>query len=68
MTNEIVIAGAGTGEMTLTQEVKNALDDADVVFADRRLAELIPVGKKIVDIKNFADLENDQVMQGASVS
>ena len=59
MTNEIVIAGAGTGEMTLTQEVKNALDDADVVFADRRLAELIPVGKKIVDIKNFADLENE---------
>ena len=54
---EIVIAGAGLGEFT--QEVTNAVNEADIVIADSRFAEKIPPGKKIIPVKNFSQLENE---------
>lgn len=54
---EIVIAGAGLGE--ITPEVMRAVDESDVVFADSRFAEMIPAGKKIIPVKNFSQLENE---------
>ena len=54
---EIVIAGAGLG--SLTPEVMKAVDDSDTVFADSRFAGIIPADKKIIDIRNFSQLENE---------
>ena len=54
---EIVIAGAGLGE--ITPEVMRAVDESDVVFADSRFADKIPAGKKIIPVKNFSQLENE---------
>lgn len=54
---EIVIAGAGLGP--LTPEVMKAVDDSDTVFADSRFAGIIPADKKIIDIRNFSQLENE---------
>ncbi len=54
---EIVIAGAGLGE--ITPEVMRAVDESDVVFADSRFADKLPAGKKIIPVKNFSQLENE---------
>ncbi len=54
---EIVIAGAGLGDVT--SEVMNAVNDADVVIADSRFADMIPIGKKVIPVKNFSQLENE---------
>lgn len=54
---EIVIAGAGLGE--ITPEVMRAVDESDVVFADSRFADKIPAGKKIIPVKNFSQIENE---------
>ena len=57
---EIIVAGFGTGKFTIiTTEVQEAIHDADVIFADKRFAPLIPSAKKIIDIKNFRDLVNE---------
>lgn len=53
MMREIIVAGAGTGE--LTPEVMNAVKNADAVCASRRFMSVIPEGKKFIDIKNFSD-------------
>lgn len=49
--NEIIVAGAGTGE--LTHEVHEALSEADVVLSSSRFIKLIPEGKKIIPLKDF---------------
>ncbi|MBQ6972164.1 MAG: precorrin-6y C5,15-methyltransferase (decarboxylating) subunit CbiE [Synergistaceae bacterium] len=54
---DIVIAGAGTG--SLTPEVADALSSADVVFADGRLAPLIPPGKRVLDIMSWRKIEDE---------
>ena len=54
---EIVIAGAGLGDVT--SEVMNAIRDAEIVIASSRFADMIPADKKRIDIKNFAELENE---------
>ena len=54
---EIVIAGAGLG--SLIHEVMKAVDDSDTVFVDSRFAGIIPAGKKVIDIRNFSQLENE---------
>ena len=54
---EIVIAGAGLGE--LTSEVADAIRDSDIVIADSRFEKIIPAGKKIIPVKNFSQLENE---------
>ncbi|MBQ6919962.1 MAG: hypothetical protein IJQ74_06485, partial [Synergistaceae bacterium] len=57
---EIIVAGIGTGKFTIiTPEVQGAINEADVVFADKRFAPLIPSAKKIIDIKNFRDLAKE---------
>ena len=56
MARNIVVAGAGTG--SLTHEVRKAMCEADTVFADRRFDALIPAGKNIIDIKNYAEIES----------
>ena len=51
----ITIAGAGTGsESHLTPEVKEAINDSDVVFASSRFAELIPRHKTFHALTNFS--------------
>ena len=60
MVREIVIAGAGTGTLRhLTPEVREAMNDADIVFADKRLHGLIPSGKRVNDIMNYAEIEHE---------
>ncbi len=54
---EITIAGAGTSHPT--PEVMNALKNSDVIFASPRFMHLIPAGKKIIDIKNYSQFENE---------
>ena len=54
---EIVIAGAGLGDVT--SEVAKAIRESDVVIADSRFADKIPPGKKIIPVKNFPQLENE---------
>ncbi len=49
--NEIVVAGAGIGDFT--HEVQSALNEADVVLASSRFRDLIPQGKRIIDLKDF---------------
>ena len=57
---EIIVTGIGTGRFTIiTPEVQEAINEADVVFADKRFAPLIPSAKKIIDIKNFRDLAKE---------
>lgn len=56
MARNIVVAGAGIG--SLTHEVMKAVCEADIVFADGRFNALIPAGKRIVDIKNYAEIES----------
>jgi len=54
--NEITIAGVGTGSTEhLTPEVKNAINDADVVVLNFRFLNLIPNDKKIIELENFND-------------
>ena len=55
--NEIIIAGAGAGSLTL--EVSEALKSADVIFSAKRFERLIPANKKIIDIKNYSELSNE---------
>lgn len=54
---EIVIAGAGLGDVTA--EVMRAVNEADIVIADSRFWEIIPGGKKRIDIRNFTQLESE---------
>ena len=54
---EIVIAGAGLGDVT--SEVAKAIRESDVVIADSRFADKIPPGKKMIPVKNFPQLENE---------
>ena len=54
---EIVIAGAGLG--SFTPEVMKAVNEADIVFADSRFREMIPPGKKITDIRKFAEIDGE---------
>ncbi len=58
MNRKIIIAGAGTGSVfQLTPEVKNLIDDADIIFSDKRFNALIPEYKRVIDIKNYSELE-----------
>ena len=51
----ITIAGAGTGsESHLTPEVKDAINDSDVIFASSRFANLIPSHKTFHALTNFS--------------
>ncbi len=56
MARNIIVAGAGTG--SLTPEVNKAMCEADIVFTDRRFHELIPAGKNVIDIRNYAEIES----------
>lgn len=49
--NDIIVAGAGTGD--LTHEVQNALNEADVVLASPRFESIIPSGKKFIPMRDF---------------
>ena len=49
---EIIIAGAGLG--SLTPEVREAVSRAEVVCCSSRFLKLIPDGKRVIDLKNFA--------------
>ena len=49
--NDIVVAGAGTGD--LTHEVQEALNEADVVLASPRFESIIPSGKKFIPMRDF---------------
>ena len=49
--NEIIVAGAGTGEFT--HEVSEALNESDVVLSSSRFIKLIPQGKKIIPLKSI---------------
>ncbi|MBR1487141.1 MAG: precorrin-6y C5,15-methyltransferase (decarboxylating) subunit CbiE [Synergistaceae bacterium] len=52
--NEITIAGVGTGSQEhLTPEVKNAINNSDVVVLSSRFLHLIPSDKKIIILDNF---------------
>ncbi len=60
MAREIVIAGAGTGTLRhLTPEVQEAMNDADIIFADKRLHGFIPAGKRVNDIMNYAEIDRE---------
>ena len=51
---EIIVAGAGTGALSqITPEVRDAINSADVIFADKRLHSLIPAGKRVLDIMSW---------------
>lgn len=57
---EIIVAGFGTGKLTIiTPEVQETVESADVIFADKRFAPFLPSTKRIIDIKNFRELENE---------
>lgn len=49
--NEIIVAGAGTGDFT--HEVQNALNEADVVLSSPRFESIIPFGKKFIPMRDF---------------
>ena len=52
--NEITIAGVGTGSTQhLTTEVKNAINEADVVVLSSRFLHLVPNDKKIIILEDF---------------
>ena len=52
--NEIIVAGVGTGlTQHLTTEVKNAINEADVVVLSSRFLHLIPNDKKIIILEDF---------------
>ena len=52
--NEITIAGVGTGSTQhLTTEVKNAINEADVVALSARFLHLVPNDKKIIILEDF---------------
>ena len=52
---DITIAGAGTGsESHLTPEVKEAINDSDVIFASVRFKNLIPPDKNFYSLTNFS--------------
>ncbi len=57
---EITIAGEGTGN--ITQQVREALNEAEIVFANERFRSLVDV-EKFRALKNFSDafnfIEND---------
>lgn len=55
---EVIIAGAGTGQ--ITQEVRGAINSADVIFCAKRFRELIPSGKRIHDIMSYPEIEHEQ--------
>ena len=58
---EIIFAGAGMGDFRhLTPEVRDAIDSADVVFADNRLFGLIPDGKRIIDIMAWWNIVHEE--------
>ncbi|MBQ9419562.1 MAG: precorrin-6Y C5,15-methyltransferase (decarboxylating) subunit CbiT [Synergistaceae bacterium] len=52
--NNITIAGAGSGSFAhLTHEVKNAIEEAEIIAASPRFANLIPAGKNFIALGNF---------------
>ena len=52
--NEITIAGAGSGSaLHLTPEVKNAINEADVIALNSRFLGIIPKDKKIIQLEDF---------------
>lgn len=56
MMNEITVAGAGTGSpMHLTPEVKKAIEEAEIIVANKRFFNLILDNKKFIELKNFHD-------------
>ena len=55
---EIIIAGAGTGQ--ITPEVQEAISEAEVIFCAQRFHYLIPDGKRIMDIMNFNAMEQEK--------
>ncbi len=57
---EIIVAGAGTGALSqITPEVSDAIDSADVIFADKRLHSLIPAGKRVIDIMRWREISEE---------
>ena len=49
---EIIVTGIGTGRFTIiTPEVQEAINEADVVIADKRFSPLIPSAKKLLTSK-----------------
>ncbi|MBQ6772956.1 MAG: precorrin-6y C5,15-methyltransferase (decarboxylating) subunit CbiE [Synergistaceae bacterium] len=53
---EIIIAGEGTGLMT--QQVREALNESDTIFAHERFRALINDERKFIALKNFNDAFN----------
>ena len=57
---EIIVAGAGTGASSqITPEAREAIDSADVIFADKRLRSLIPAGKRVIDIMSWQKISEE---------
>ncbi len=57
--NEITIAGAGTGSPEhLTPEVKNAINEAEIIVLSPRFLDLIPKDKNIIILENFNETFN----------
>ena len=53
----MTVAGAGSGSEThLTPEVKNEIENSDLIFAASRFKNLIPDCKKFIELKNFNDV------------
>ncbi len=53
---EIVIAGAGTGDLAhMTPEVREAILRADVVCGSGRFRNLVPLTRKFIELANFAE-------------
>ncbi len=53
---DITVAGAGSGSfLHLTPEVKDALENSEVIVASSRFLNLIPRNKKFIELKNFSD-------------
>ncbi|MBR0233022.1 MAG: hypothetical protein IJQ47_03150, partial [Synergistaceae bacterium] len=53
----LTVAGAGSGSEThLTPEVKNEIENSDLIFAASRFKNLIPDCKKFIELKNFNDV------------
>ncbi|MBQ7195924.1 MAG: precorrin-6y C5,15-methyltransferase (decarboxylating) subunit CbiE [Synergistaceae bacterium] len=56
MINEITVAGVGSGsELTLTPEVKNTIEGADIIVSSLRFSELIPANKEFIPLTKIQD-------------
>lgn len=54
---EIIVAGAGTGQVT--QEVREAINDAEVIYCADRFIHIIPEGKRRMNIMDFNAMEQE---------